>query len=83
MPEIIQCAVWLYHRFNLSARDIEDPMAERGMRRFKSAEQAQRFLGVHAAVHNLFNLGRHLISAELYRAFRQRACASWECATGA
>ena len=30
-PEIIQHAVWLYHRFNLSSRDIEDLMAERGI----------------------------------------------------
>ena len=30
-PEIIQHTVWLYHRFNLSARDIEDLMAERGI----------------------------------------------------
>jgi len=28
--EIIQYAVWLYHRFNLSHRDIEDLLAERG-----------------------------------------------------
>ncbi|MCZ6733788.1 MAG: DDE-type integrase/transposase/recombinase, partial [Gammaproteobacteria bacterium] len=28
-PEIIQYAVWLYHRFNLSHRDIEDLLAER------------------------------------------------------
>jgi putative transposase len=54
---------------------------ERGMRRFKSVPQAQRFLGAHAAVYNLFNLGRHLILARHYRAFRQRAFASWECAT--
>jgi len=39
---------------------------ERGMRRFKSIHQAQRFLNVHAAVYNLFNLGRHLISAVHY-----------------
>lgn len=31
---------------------------ERGMRRFKSIEQAQRFLKRHAAVYNLFNLQR-------------------------
>ena len=55
---------------------------ERGMRRFKSMRQAQGFLGVHSAVHNLFNLGRHMDSAKQYRAFRQRAFASWECATG-
>ena len=51
---------------------------ERGMRRFKSTQQAQRFLSVHATVHNLFNLGRNLISAKHYRLFRQRAFASWE-----
>jgi putative transposase len=53
---------------------------ERVMRRFKSMRQAQRFLCVHAAVYNLFNLGRHLVSAKNYRFFRLRAFASWNCA---
>ena len=56
---------------------------ERGMRRFKSSRQAQRFLSVYAAVHNLFNLGRNLVSAKHYRMFRQRAFASWAYATAA
>ena len=30
-PEIIQHAVCLYYRFNLSSRDIEDLLAERGV----------------------------------------------------
>jgi putative transposase len=30
-PEIVHYAVWLYHRFNLSHRDIEDLLAERGI----------------------------------------------------
>ena len=51
---------------------------ERGMRKFKSIEQARRFLSVHAAIYNLFNLGRHLVSAYHYRLFRKRAFASWE-----
>ncbi|MEE8233099.1 MAG: IS6 family transposase [Gammaproteobacteria bacterium] len=51
---------------------------ERGMRRFKSMQQAQYFLSVHAMVCNLFNLGRHLVSAEHYRLLRQRAFASWK-----
>ena len=38
-----------------------------GMRKFKSMSQAHRFLGAHAAVYNLFNLSRHLVSAENYR----------------
>ena len=31
MAEIISYAVWLYYRFNLSHRDIEDLLAERGI----------------------------------------------------
>jgi putative transposase len=46
---------------------------ERVMRRFKSTQEAQRFLTVHAAVYNLFNLGRHLVSAKNHRVFRSRA----------
>lgn len=53
---------------------------ERGIRRFKSSQQAQRFLSVHVAVYNLFNLGRHLVSAKHFRLFRLRAFASWKCA---
>ena len=30
-PEIISHAVWLYHRFCLSFRDVEDLLAERGI----------------------------------------------------
>nr|WP_320415547.1 DDE-type integrase/transposase/recombinase [Candidatus Litorirhabdus singularis] len=55
---------------------------ERGMcgaafRRVKSVRQAQRFLGAHAAVSNLFNLGRHLIRSEHYRNLRTSAFAEW------
>ena len=50
---------------------------ERGMRRFKSVKQAQRFLGAHAAVSNLFNLGRHLVKAQHYRDLRISAFAEW------
>ena len=47
------------------------------MRKFKSAKQAQRFLGVHAAVSNLFNLGRHLVRAQHYRELRVSAFSEW------
>ena len=50
---------------------------ERVMRRFKSLGQAQRFLGTHAAVANLFNLGRHLVRAQHYRDLRMSAFADW------
>ena len=35
---------------------------ERKLQRFKSARSAQCFLSMHAAVHNTFNLQRHLVS---------------------
>ena len=50
---------------------------ERGMRRFKSTSQAQRCLGAHAAISNLFNLGRHLVRAEHYRNLRESPFADW------
>ncbi len=52
-------------------------MRERGMRRFKSMGQAQRFVTAHAAVSNLFNLGRHLVRAQHYRNLRASAFADW------
>ena len=50
---------------------------ERGMSRFKSVKQAQRFLDAHAAVPNLFNLGRHLVKAQHYRDLRVSAFSEW------
>ena len=53
---------------------------ERALRRFKSVGQTQRFLGVHAAVYNLFNLGRHLVSAGHFRNLREGAFNRWSLA---
>ena len=50
---------------------------ERKMQRFKSAASAQRFLSMHAAVHNTFNHQRHLISPSTLRIFRAEAAAQW------
>jgi putative transposase len=47
------------------------------MRKFKSVRQARRFLDAHAAVSNLFNIGRHLVRAEHYRDLRINALAEW------
>ncbi len=77
MPDAIhETSKYANNRAELSHQPIR--VRERGMRRFKSVQQAQRFLNVHAAVYNLFNLGRHLTSARHYRLFRLRAFASWK-----
>src|SRR3984893_3594604 len=56
---------------------------ERKMQRFKSAASAQRFLSVHAAVYDTFNLQRHLVSRSTLRIFRSEAAAQWRSATTA
>ena len=140
-PDIISYTVWLYYRFNLSHRDIEDLLAERGItvswesirlwcikfgaiytRRLKRKHRGhgdtfyidevfvkinrkqhylwrevdqdgevvgvylqvkrdgattKRFVATHAAVSNLFHLGRHLVRAEHYRNLRVSAFSEW------
>jgi putative transposase len=56
---------------------------ERKMQRFKSPGSAQRFLAVHAAVYNVFNVQRHLVSRRTLRTFRANAAQEWQQATGA
>jgi putative transposase len=56
---------------------------ERQMRRFKSCRQAQRFLSLHDAVHNLFRVGRHLLSSGSHRLLRSRSFAVWQEVTAA
>ncbi len=67
------------HYENTLAEQLHEAtrMRERGMRKFKSVRQAQRFVTAHAAVHNLFNLGRHLVRAEHYSNLRMSAFAEW------
>jgi len=64
---------------NNRAEQSHEPtrVRERVMRRFKSVRQAQRFLGAHAAIYNLFNHGRHLVRAGHYRNLREGAFAEW------
>jgi transposase-like protein len=50
---------------------------ERKMQGFKSVGSAQRFLSVHAAAYNTFNVQRHLTSARTHRAFRASAMHTW------
>ena len=53
------------------------------MHGFKSPGLAQRFLASHAAVHNAFNLERHLISRRSIRLLRAKAALDWQVVTAA
>jgi putative transposase len=50
---------------------------ERGMRRFKSVKQAQRYLCAYAVVYNLYYLGRYLVNAEHYLNLKFNAFSEW------
>jgi hypothetical protein len=49
----------------------------------KSAGSARKFLSSHAAVHNTFNVQRHLTSAQTHRALRNAAMTTWRNAVAA
>jgi transposase-like protein len=55
---------------------------EREMQRFKSPGSAQRFLSTHAAVHNTFNVQRHLTSRATLRVLRDEALQMWRGCDG-
>ena len=51
---------------------------ERAMLRFRQMRSLQKFASVHANVHNLFSLERHLISRTDYKLRRSAALAEWQ-----
>ena len=67
-------------RKNNRAENSHQPVRrrERKQQRFKSAGSAQRFLSMHAPVHNTFNVQRHLISRRTFRTFRAEAAQAWQ-----
>ena len=72
-------------RRNNRAENSHQPVRrrERKVQRFKSPRSAQRFLSMHAAVYNTFNLQRHLVSRSTLRKFRTDAAAQWKSAVTA
>jgi len=66
-------------RLNNRAESSHVPVRqrERKLQRFKSAASAQRFLSMHAATYNTFNVCRHLTTAATHRRFRAEAFATW------
>lgn len=51
---------------------------ERQMQRFKSPEQAQRFLSAHGMIYGHFRPRRHLMTADQYRGARAHAFRTWQ-----
>src|ERR1700751_4328409 len=66
-------------RKNNPAENSHQPVRRREhkMQRFESAKSAQRFLSMHAAVHNTFSLQRHLVSRSTLRILWAEATSEW------
>ena len=80
MPDVIHdTSQYANNKAELSHQPTR--VREKVMRKFKSIEQGQRFLSAHAEIYNLFNIGRHCISAKNYKMLRSRAIASWRNVT--
>lgn len=69
-------------RANNRAENSHQPVRrrERKMQRFKSPGSTQRFLNVHAATYNYFDLQRHLINRPLFKKLRAGAFSEWKVA---
>ena len=72
-------------RANNRAENSHQPVRRREhkMGGFKSPKSAQRFVLLHAAVYNTFNVQRHLTCRTTHRQFRAEAQSVWGDATGA
>ncbi|WP_167072026.1 DDE-type integrase/transposase/recombinase [Sphingomonas vulcanisoli] len=88
---MIRLVVMLYVRFPLSLRNVGRHAnnrvenshlpfrrRERAMLRFRRMRSLQKFASVHANVHNLFALERHLIDRTVYKERRSAAQAEWQ-----
>ena len=51
---------------------------ERAMLRFRQMKTLQKFVSVHASLHNHFNQERHLVDRQTYKQRRSVALAEWQ-----
>ena len=70
-----RCGRWLNNR----AENSHQPFRRRegAMSRFRDIKTLQKFASSHAAVHNHFNLERHLVSRSIFKQSRSAALAEW------
>jgi len=68
-------ARWLNNRAENSHQPFR--RRERSMQRFRSGATLQKFASIHAAIHDQFNLDRHLTRRADFRQRRDAALAEW------
>jgi len=70
-----RCRRWLNNRAENSHQHFR--RREYAIAKFRSFKTLQKFASTHAAVHNLFNLERHLVSRKVYKLNRSAVLAEW------
>ena len=66
---------WLNNRAENSHQPFR--RRERGMGKFRSTKSLQKFISIHASIHNHFNKERHLTNAGNFKAGRAAALREW------
>ena len=66
---------WLNNRAENSHQPFR--RRERAMAKFRSGKSLQKFVSIHASIHNHFNSERHLYSRENFKFQRSAALAEW------
>jgi len=66
---------WLNNRAENSHQPFR--RRERAMARFRSVKSIQKFVSIHASVHNHFNQERHLYNRQDFKLNRSAALAEW------
>ena len=66
---------WLNNRAENSHQPFR--RRERAMAKFRSVKSLQKFVAIHASVHNHFNQERHLYSRQNFKHNRTAALAEW------
>ncbi len=70
-----ECGRWLNNR----AENSHQPFRRRegAMASFRDIKTLQKFVSVHASIHNLFNHDRHLNCRDIFKQNRSAAMAEW------
>ena len=66
---------WLNNRAENSYQPFR--RREGAMAKFRDIKTLQKFVSVHASIHNHFNLERHLNRRDIFRQNRSAALAEW------
>jgi len=66
---------WLNNRAENSHQPFR--RRERAMMKFRSAKSLQKFVAIHASIHNHFNQERHLYSRKNFKLNRSAALTEW------